>query len=99
MDTLWYADVWTGTRGEALEQALAAAKESVWTKPLDIQRRRELALAKQALCDYHAASAMFLEAMEGAQEDPAMARGRRAICASCGPARSARGPGLWLLGY
>lgn len=71
---LWYADVWSGTRGEALEQALAMAKESVWTKPLDVQRRRELALAKQALCDYHAASAAFLEAMEGTQEDPAMAR-------------------------
>lgn len=74
---LWYANTWSGTRGEALEQALQAAAESVWTKPLDVQKRQQLALAKQALCDYHAASTAFLEAMEGTQEDPAMVAGFR----------------------
>lgn len=80
--SLWMVDEWEGSFGDALETALKEARDEVRTAPLAVDGLRRLALAKQALSDYHAAAIAFLESMASTQEDPAMVSGFRQALAA-----------------
>ena len=66
-----------GAKGSALEAALREATARADQSPFSTSALCRLAHARAALSDHRSAAAAFLDAMDGAQEDPAMSAGFR----------------------